>query len=170
MISVTERLLVSCESCFQLAAFTSILYVLKTALNVHCLLCSALLTVLIDNLVHHFCCRFGMLANKKTMNSKKRKADEDEESCDIIEEGESKDCENETANLNDFNCGKDECGNSVDQQKSDNGGSSDRPGTSDNKTSEDNSKDLGEQISEQREKKLTVSNHVLLFTERIKCA
>lgn len=101
------------------------------------------------------------------MNPKKRKA-EDEDSCDLKQE-ESKINESETTDVNASNCRSDECSNSTDQQKSDNGGSSERPGTSNDNISEDDSKDASDQSSDQREKKLSVSNHVLLFTECLNC-
>ena len=97
----------------------------------------------------------------------KRKADSDEENLDDCHlSKELLNQESVTENDNAINCGK-ECSNSLDQQKSDNGGSSERAGTSDNKKSEDESKSSGDQISEQSDRKLAVSNHVLLFTEGI---
>lgn len=96
----------------------------------------------------------------------KRKADSDEENleeCNLSKELLNQ--ENVTENDNAINCEK-ECSNSLDQQKSDNGGSSERAGTSDDK-SKDESKSSEDQISEQSDRKLTVSNHVLLFTEDI---
>ncbi|XP_054719884.1 protein RCC2 homolog [Uloborus diversus] len=87
------------------------------------------------------------------MNSKKRKAEEDEDSCDGKQQDEGKDCESETVDVHASNCGSSECGNSTDQQKSDNGGSSEQPGTSDGKNSEEESGDSANQTSEQPEKK-----------------
>ncbi|GFS46697.1 protein RCC2 homolog [Nephila pilipes] len=84
------------------------------------------------------------------MNPKKRKAD-DEDNSETKESFEGKVNESETADINASNCGS---GNSTDQQKSDNGGSSEQPGTSDEKVSEDECKDTANQSSsEQREKK-----------------
>lgn len=97
----------------------------------------------------------------------KRKADSDEENleeCHLSKELLNR--ENVTENDNAINCEK-ECSNSLDQQKSDNGGSSDRAGTSDDKKSKDESKTSEDQNSEQSDRKLAVSNHVLLFTEDI---
>ncbi|GFW22734.1 protein RCC2 [Trichonephila clavipes] len=82
------------------------------------------------------------------MNPKKRKAD-DEDSSETKDSYKDKANESETADINASNCGS---GNSTDQQKSDNGGSSEQPGTSDEKVSED-CKDAANQSSETREKK-----------------
>ncbi|KFM78642.1 Protein RCC2-like protein, partial [Stegodyphus mimosarum] len=85
------------------------------------------------------------------MNPKKRKT-EDEDSCTTKGQNEYKDYESETLDVHAANCGSSECGNSTEQQKSDNGGSSEQPGTSDDKISEEQ-KDNTIQSAEQRDKK-----------------
>ncbi|GBN14918.1 Protein RCC2 [Araneus ventricosus] len=87
------------------------------------------------------------------MNSKKRKA-ADEDSSDTKESLQDKVIESETAVINASNCGSDECGNSTDQQKSDNGGSSEEPGTSE-KVSEEQCNDSVNKSSDQHEQKHT---------------
>ncbi|KAF8785979.1 Protein RCC2 like protein [Argiope bruennichi] len=86
------------------------------------------------------------------MNPKKRKEDEEDNS-DIKESFQNKINESEAADINASNSGSSECGNSTDQQKSDNGGSSEQPGTSEKVSDEQQPNDAANQSSDQREKK-----------------
>ncbi|XP_015912785.2 protein RCC2 homolog [Parasteatoda tepidariorum] len=85
------------------------------------------------------------------MNPKKRKADDEDDSCENKTEFLKEDGKNESLDVS--NCGSGECGNLTDQQKSDNGGSKEEPGTSDGKCSDKESNNCANLSSDQPEKK-----------------